>query len=111
MTTAEVGLATRVDPERNGSVPSGVVATALSTDPLIRLASPRNSAMAGIDGVLVELLGRARLADTTVADDGDEVGHGQRLVLVVGDQQGRGPGLPQHSVDVGTDAGAQSGVE
>ena len=50
MTTAGVGPATRAEPERRTSVPRGVDAWSASTEPLIRLASPKNSAMAGSTG-------------------------------------------------------------
>ena len=36
--------------------------------------------------LLVDLLGRADLHDLAVVEDGDAVGHGQRLALIVGDE-------------------------
>ncbi len=42
-------------------------------------------------GAFVDGLGRAHLLQATVADDGDAVGNGHRLDLVVGDVDDRGP--------------------
>src|SRR5690606_21383012 len=44
----------------------------------------------GVGGPGVDLVRRAALRDPAVADDGDEVRGGQRLLLVVGDEDGGG---------------------
>ena len=46
-----------------------------------------------------------------MAQHGHLVRHGKGLVLVVGDEDGRGPGPAQHVVHLAAHAGAQAGVE
>src|SRR5690606_33650232 len=65
----------------------------------------------GVGGVPVEVLRGVALGDAALPDDGDEVRGGEGLLLVVGDQQGRGPGGPQRGPYVGADSGAQGAVE
>ena len=51
------------------------------------------------------------LGDGPVPEHGHLVGHGQGLVLVVGDQYGGGAGIAQDLQHVGADRGAQRGIE
>jgi hypothetical protein len=57
------------------------------TVPVRRLVSPRNSKVKAEDGLLVSSV-RTDLLDAALAQDHDAVGEFQRLLLVVGDEDG-----------------------
>ena len=59
----------------------------------------------------VQRLGRPGLLHAAVAHDGDDVGQRQRLLLVVGDEQGAGAGGAQDGAHLFAQRGAQRGVE
>ena len=76
--------------------PSGVSAVVADTVASIRLASPRKRASSGSTGCGVELVRARRTARSRpAAQHRDPVGDRQRLVLVVGDEDGGGSGLAQ----------------
>ena len=72
------------------SSPSAVCTIVPLAVPSTRLASPRNWASSASPGQAVEAGRGVDLGDHPAPQDRHLVGHGQRLVLVVGDQDGRG---------------------
>ena len=72
---------------------------------------PEKAGQGRVERPLVDAGGRVELGDHAVAQHGHLVGHGQGLVLVVGDQDRRRAGPAQHVVHLGAHAGAQAGVE
>ena len=81
------------------------------TSPSSTFDSPRNWASSTSPGRPYRAAGRVELGDHPVAQDRHLIGHGQRLVLVVGDQDGGRARLAQHTQDVGADRGAHRRVE
>ena len=65
----------------------------------------------GVDRVAVEPLRAVGLDDPAAAHDGDRVGEGECLLLIVGDEQRRGAGGPQGLADLAAHLRAQAGVE
>ena len=59
----------------------------------------------------VELGGRRELLEATGVHDADPVGDGERLLLVVGDEQGRGADLDLDAADLVAQLHAHLGVE
>ena len=68
------------------SLPNGVCTMPSAAVPATMFASPRNWAMVGSSGMVVEGFGGGELADPAVVDDPDQVGDRERLGLVVGDE-------------------------
>ena len=66
---------------------------ASATAPGSRLADPMKPATNTLAGCPVDLLRRSDLLDQAFAHHGDPVAHGERLVLVVGDEDERDPDL------------------
>ena len=65
----------------------------------------------GVPRAPVQRRRRVELGDHPPTEHGDLIGHGERLVLVVGHQDGGRAGTAQHAEDIGPDRGAQRGVE
>ena len=64
-----------------------------------------------VGGALVQVLLRADLPHGAVVHDDQPVGHGQRLLLVVRDHDGREPELPLQLADLDANLLAQLGIE
>ena len=64
-----------------------------------------------VGGALVDLLGRPDLAHPAVVHHHEPVGHGQRLLLVVGNEQGGQAEALLQGADFDSDLGAQAGIE
>ena len=79
--------------------------------PATLLCSPTNAATNGDGGPFVELDGRRDLLEATGVHDADPVGDGERLLLVVGDEQGGGADLDLDPADLVAQLDADLGVE
>ena len=112
-TSATTGPEGGSDPARVGTASARRACIDVGTDDLgvdqVRLAE--EGGHVGIDRMVVERLGRPALTDASVPDDGDLVGHRQRLVLIVGHQHGRRARFLQHLLDVRPDRRTEAGVE
>ena len=64
-----------------------------------------------VDGMLIDVVGQPDLLQDAVVHDGDPVGHGHGLDLVVGDVDGRGFVLDVNVLQLGPHLLAQLGVE
>jgi len=62
-------------------------------------------------GVVVDVLRGGELLDSAGAEDADAVGQGEGFLLVVGDEDGRRPGVPQDLLDLFPHLGAKVGVQ
>ena len=82
-------------PPRSGSAPSAVRAVAPSISASITFTAPRNARQLVVHGRLVELARSGVLHDPPVPQHRDRVRQRERLLLVVGDEHGRGALLAQ----------------
>ena len=82
-----------------------------STSAGTRFISPTKSATNGVARVGVELLRRVQLLQPALAHDPDPVGHGEGLLLVVGDEERGGADLELDATDLVAQLGAHLGVE
>ncbi len=82
-----------------------------SSWPSSRLASPMKPASSGSAGLTYRSCGAAYCAIWPSRSTRDAVGHGQRLVLVVGDQDRGRAARPEDLLHVGPDAGPQVRVQ